>query len=58
MPTSAPARSGQTESPAGVVSAVAADALFASLWIALSDAALARAVADLSGDVVLPSERL
>lgn len=58
MPSSAPVSKGQTETPAGVVSVVAVYALFASLWIALSDAALARAVADLSGDVVLPSERL
>ena len=58
MPTSAPFSNGQTEAPAGVGSVVAVYALFASLWIALSDAALARAVADLSGDVVLPSERL
>jgi hypothetical protein len=41
MPSSAPASTGQTESPPGVVSAVAAYALFASLWIALSDAAFA-----------------
>ncbi len=45
MPSSAPASKGQTESPAGVVSAVAAYALFASLWIAVSDAALAWLVA-------------
>ena len=46
MPTSNPASEGQTESPAGVVSVVVAYALFASLWIALSDAALAWLVAD------------
>lgn len=58
MPTSAPASKSQTESPAGAVSVVAAHALFASLWIAMSEAALAWLVADLPGDVVHPSERL
>ena len=53
MPTSAPASKGQTESPAGVVSAVAAYALFASLRIAVSDAALAWLVAMRRSNAVL-----
>ena len=46
MPTSVPTSIGQTETPAGMVSVVAAYALFASLWVTISDAAPAWPMAD------------
>ncbi len=55
MPSSEPASEGQSESPAGVVSVVAVYALFASMWIALSDAALAWLVAMRRSTAVLAS---
>ena len=55
MPSSEPASKGQSESPAGVVSVVAAYALFASLWIALSNAGLAWLVAMRRSTAILAS---